>query len=583
MRIASLIKALLFAVCLAAPVALLGCGDTSSAGHDGPNPGPDIHEEEDTQTPIEKGPGEVESEWGTYHLKFTPTADPIPFNDYFELDVAVYHDAEMSELAEDVALEFDARTSLFRGHLPTQPVVEKVAGGRFRVRGILLHVPRPWTLEFEISEDGVREKANAEVDPTQGFETGEDPSGFFTDDEVRHILNMSPEGGPALPESPSNAVADDPAAAHLGQFLFFEKRLSANGEVSCASCHAPQKGFADAKRLADGIGQTGRHAPTLLNAAFNRWQFWDGRSDTLWSQAWGPLEADVEHGTDRLAIAHLIATTPEYKQAYEAIFGPLPDLSDAQRFPAHGRPIPGEPARPEHLAWTAMSVEDQESVMTVVANITKSIAAYERKLISLDADFDRFAQALREQDADAIDVLSESARRGLKLYLGEANCVLCHNGALQTNFEFHNLGMGPRAWLGNDDDGRFTGATSVFSDPLNATGAYSSASDWDSPQLTYLRQGEFLQQGAFKTPTLRNITQTAPYMHGGEFETLSEVINFYADLQEDPPVGRRDTLVQPFSVGGSDVADLEAFLETLNGAPLPEALLSQPDSPIYAP
>jgi len=582
MRNAS-IKALLLALSLVAPAALIGCGDTSPSGDNPPNNAPDIQEEEDTEAPIEKAPGEVESEWGTYHIKFTPSEDPIPFNDYFELDVTVYHDAEMSELAEGVALEFDARTSLFRGNLPTQPVVEKIAGGTFRVRGILLHVPRPWTLEFELSEDGVSEEAKTEIDPTLGFETGEDPTGFFTDDEVRHILNMSPEGGPALPVVPSNAVADDPAAAHLGQFLFFEKRMSANGEVSCASCHAPQKGFADGKRLADGVGQTGRHAPTVLNAAYNRWQFWDGRTDSLWAQAWGPLEADVEHGTDRLAIAHLIATTPEYKEAYEAIFGPLPDLSDALRFPQNARPIPGEPERAEHLAWTAMRSEDQESVMTVVANISKSIAAYERKLISLDADFDRFAQALRAQDADAMGALSESAQRGLKMYIGEANCVLCHNGALQTNFEFHNLGMGPRAWLANDDDGRFTGATLVFSDPLNATGEYSSASDWESPQLTYLRREEFLQQGAFKTPTLRNITQTAPYMHGGEFETLSEVINFYADLQEDPPVGRRDALVQPFSVGGSDVADLEAFLESLNGAPLPAALLSQPESPIYTP
>lgn len=560
--------------------ATAGCGDTTPDEKPSANNNNDIDE-----TPIEEPVREVESEWGTYFVKFTPSEEPIPFNAYFEVDVEIYTDEAMTELADaqDLELEFDAKTSLFRGSLPTQPTVEKTGSANFQINGLLLHVPRPWTLEFEITEGGVAEEATAEVDPTRGFEKGEDPSGFFSKKEVSSILNMSPEGGPELPESPSNAVADDPAAAHLGQFLFFDTRLSANGEVACASCHAPDKGFADGERLANGVGQTGRHAPTLLNAAYNRWQFWDGRTDSLWSQAWGPLEADVEHGTDRLAIAHLIDQSPEYRQAYEALFGPLPDFSDTDRFPDHARPIPSDTQRPEHQAWTAMTPEDKKSVMTVVANITKSIAAYERKLVSFDADFDHFAQALREQDTSGMDALSESAKRGLKIYLGEANCDLCHNGALQSNFEFHNLGMGSREWLSGVDDGRYTGASKVFADPLNARGDFSSASDWGYPQLTYLRQEDFLQKGAFKTSTLRNITRTAPYMHGGEFATLDEVINFYADLQEDPPVGRRDALVQPFSVTTEEVADLEAFLESLNGAVLPETLTSQPESPVHAP
>jgi cytochrome c peroxidase len=505
-----------------------GCGDPADDTIDEP--------------PREVPQREAESEFGHYFLKFAPEQEPIPFNDYFELSVEIYSDAKMTELAEAAELEFDAEVADLGGQLPTAPVIESVSPGTFVIKRLLLHVPRPWELEFEILDDGFEEKARAVVDPTRGFETGTDPSGFFSDDEVKRILNMSPKGGPELPDEPSNAYADDQGAAKLGQFLFFDERLSGNGEVACATCHAPDKGFADGAKLATGIGETPRHAPTVLNAAFNRWQFWDGRTDSLWAQALQPLEAGPEHGTNRLQIVHLVAEDADYHMAYENVFGALADFSDRQRFPAHARPIPNDPDHPENQAWMAMAEQDRTAVTQVYANIGKAIGAYERKLVSLDAPFDEFAQGLREDNATKMEAIDSAAKEGLKLYLGEGQCDLCHSGAMLTNFEFHNLGVGARDWL-SEDEGRIAGADQLDREEFSAAGEFSDSTDTLHPSLTFMRRGEFRQTGAFKTPTLRNIARTAPYMHGGQFSSLSEVLQFYADLQEDPPVGRRDELV----------------------------------------
>ena len=167
-----------------------------------------------------------------------------------------------------------------------------------------------------------------------------DPAGAlavsFTDLERSRISSLTGLGTP--PADPTNGVADDPAAAALGQWLYFDERFSSNGAISCASCHDPARGYGDSSQLADGVDAGTRHAPTVLNSAYQRWFFWDGRCDTLWCQAAQPLESDHEHGGDRLMFAHLVAGDADLSSAYEALFGALPDLSDAARFPEHAKP-----------------------------------------------------------------------------------------------------------------------------------------------------------------------------------------------------------------------------------------------------
>ncbi len=391
---------------------------------------------------------------------------------------------------------------------------------------------------------------------------------------------------PQVPVEPTNEVADDPYAAHLGQFLFFDERLSNGNEVSCSTCHDPEFGWGDGERLSTGgVEETNRHAPSLWNAGYVRWAFWDGRCDSLWCQATEPIEKAGEMGGNRMAVAHLIADDSELSAAYEAIFGTLPDLSDDSRFPENARPD-DDPEHPYELAWSAMRSEDREEVNVIFTNITKSIAAFERLIVSRNSPFDEFAEAvLTGENLEGLDAISDSAARGLKLFIGDGLCSLCHEGPNFTNQEFSNIGLGPRDWLQLGDHGRMSGAPLVLENPFNGMGAYSDAPETGAEQLVYLNTGSDLD-GQFKAPTLRNVTTHPPYMHGGHFDTLDECVNHYINSTESPEFGHREEIIQaPLSPVTSlssetDLPDIVDFLETLTSSPLPTELTTQPDSPI---
>ncbi|MBV5343850.1 cytochrome-c peroxidase, partial [bacterium] len=178
---------------------------------------------------------------------------------------------------------------------------------------------------------------------------------------------------PALPPDSSNAFADNPQAAVLGHKLFFDSRFSSNGEVSCASCHQPELMFTDGLPLAEGVGTTTRKTMTIIGTAYSPWQFWDGRKDSQWAQALGPLESAVEHGSTRMQYVRLIDEF--YRDEYESIFGPLPDFSDFERFPASAAPVDDPAIR---AAWEMMAQDDRDAVTQVYVNMGKAIAAYER-------------------------------------------------------------------------------------------------------------------------------------------------------------------------------------------------------------
>jgi cytochrome c peroxidase len=404
-----------------------------------------------------------------------------------------------------------------------------------------------------------------------------DPTGFFSKDQLLELEEFGPLGD--VPESPTNRVAKNDEAARLGQFLFFEEGLSGNGEVSCATCHQPDYGFADPRKLSVGFSKTNRHAPTLLNVAYNKWYFWDGRADTLWAQVHTPLEAPNEHRVSRVEVAHFIDNSPEIEKAYKSIFGKLPELQNTDKFPDRGRPVPDNPDHPEHQKWRAMSDEARYAVNEVMANVGKAIAAYERKLVSKNAPFDRFMRGLRAGDESKIQALSDPAKRGLELFIGKADCNECHTGPFLSDRSFHNLGLPRRAWLETKDPGRYEGISTLKNDLFNAVGRFS-----DAPDSTAAKETEFVAQkpmnrGQFKTPTLRNVEKTAPYMHGGHFETLEEVVEFYADLEPQPQLGHREESLETFELTESEKDDLIAFLKSLSGRPIPGKLSRQPKSP----
>jgi cytochrome c peroxidase len=394
--------------------------------------------------------------------------------------------------------------------------------------------------------------------------------GLFTSADLRLIRQMV-QLEPAPVTDPTNPVHDDPRARLLGQRLFFDAGLSANGQVSCARCHAPGHGFAHPAPLGMGLGPTHRHPPTLLNVAYQQWFDWDGKADTLWMQAMRPLESPGEHGITRVIAARYVASDPALRAAYEAIFGAMPDLSDEARFPANARPEPEAPDAAHHVAWLAMRPEDRAAVDGVYINMTRSIAAYQAELVNAGSPFDRYGASLLAGQPDA--TYSAAARRGLKIFLNEGQCVVCHNGPLLSDMAFHNIGTTPKP-----DEGRWLGVLHVKSSPYNARGAYSAAPDGERAERTHYLAQTPEDHGQFKTPTLRNIAQTAPYMHQGQFATLEDVVAFYSELPGSSPLGHREDFLRPAKLSAAQQADLVAFLRTLDGQPLDVRLLHPPVS-----
>jgi cytochrome c peroxidase len=356
-----------------------------------------------------------------------------------------------------------------------------------------------------------------------------------------------------LPPDPSNKYAEDPRAAEFGYQLFFDTRFSSNGKVACGTCHLPDKFFQDGTPLANGVGTTDRRTMTIIGTAYSPWLFWDGRKDSQWAQALGPMESPVEHGGNRTLYAHLIAE--HYADEYTALFGPLPDLS---HLPRNAGPV----ADPEAAAnWEAMSPEEREAVTRIYVNMGKSIAAYERLLVPGESRFDQYVEALLDQDyASAEQLLSEDEIAGLKLFIGRANCTDCHNGPLFTNNDFHNTGVPAGADL-PDDYGRAKGAQQVLADEFNCLSQYSDATESDCSELAYMvSEGHDLER-QFKPPSLRGATERGPFMHAGQFLTLEEVLNHYNTAPE-APAGHSE--LEPLNLSAKQIAQIIAFLKTLD-------------------
>lgn len=359
---------------------------------------------------------------------------------------------------------------------------------------------------------------------------------------------------PPLPPDPSNAYADDPQAAAFGQMLFFDTQFSANGRVACGTCHLPELAFQDGTPLAQGVGTTNRRTMSIIGTAYSPWLFWDGRKDSQWSQALGPLENAVEHGGNRTADAHLVVE--RYRAEYEAIFGPLPDLS---QLPRNAGPVADRDAA---TAWEAMAPTDRDTVNRIYANLGKAIAAYERLILPGASRFDRYAQKVIEGDqAGAQDLFSAEESAGLRLFIGDAQCTRCHNGPLFMNNDFHNTGVPAAAGL-PEDTGRAAGAGQVLDDDFNCLGAYSDATTANCAELRFMAADGPELVGQFKPPSLRGVADRAPYMHAGQFATLEQVLAHY-NAAPVAPVGH--TELEPLNLTPTQTSQVVAFLKTLSG------------------
>lgn len=320
------------------------------------------------------------------------------------------------------------------------------------------------------------------------------------------------------PESPGNPHADVPAVAELGRLLFDDPGLSETGSFSCATCHQPERRFTDGERVHTMLGVGKRNVPSIETSTWQTWFFWDGRADSAWAQAIQPVLDPLEMGNTPAGVRERISTA--WLAPFEANFGPIAAMDDEQ----------------------------------VLANVGKAIEAHERTILPRENPFDHFVDAGFTGDA-----LNIAEQRGLVLFV-EKGCTNCHNGPLLTDHSFHNIGV-PPIDARDLDRGRAAGAELVLAGTFNCRSRHSSAKTCD--ELRFLDPEFEDAVGAFKTPSLRGVSATAPYFHNGSVNTLDQVIEFYDRLPGTPLLGHRDLVLRPLQLSESERADLVAFVSVL--------------------
>lgn len=304
---------------------------------------------------------------------------------------------------------------------------------------------------------------------------------LLAESSSKTALNDPPLGLPKVPAPENNPVTE--GKVHLGKMLFFDTRLSKDSTVSCASCHDPEKGYSNNEAVATGVGgaKGGRNSPTIVNSAYSKLMFWDGRAGSLEEQALGPIQNPIEMTMTLTDVESRLAAIDGYRSEFKKVFGDEKITSD---------------------------------------RIAAAIASFERTIVSGNAPYDRYVNG----DKSA---MSESARRGKNLFFGKANCGACHAGSSFMDNAFHNIGVGMSA------DKPDVGRKAI------------SKLDGDN--------------GAFKTPTLRDIDRTAPYMHDGSQATLEEVVEHYN--KGGIPNEWLDEEIFPLHLTPEEKADLVTFMK----------------------
>lgn len=358
--------------------------------------------------------------------------------------------------------------------------------------------------------------------------------GILTEEEEDALRTLGPIGEP--PPSPSNAWADDPAAIELGAWVFGDERIAKpDEELACADCHQPALGWSDDLAVSKTANDTDtpRHSQTLTNIAWQEYMFWNGRSDSMWAQAFKAINA--VHAIDKVDVVTYMASNPDYVERYVPLFG---------EFPAD----PGAASEAELDA--------------VLINCSKALEAFQRTLVSVNSPVDQYIAG----DASA---LSDQELRGAKIFVGKGGCINCHSGPNLSDNWFHNIGLAPGA-DGVDASGGL--AATLGDTELNVAGPWSDDPDWGADQIALLQQrvdaaGDDLI-GAHKTPTLRDVNLRVRFGHNGDVQSLRAWIERYRDATVDPgAVGTVDEFYVPRDLSDDDITDLIAFLDALTGNP----------------
>ena len=494
-----------------------------------------------------------------YRISISPQIDPIP--------IARLHSWVIHVETVDGSV-FTPRqlvlTGGMPGHghgLPSKPQVTKSLGnGDYLIGGMEFNMSGVWQLLVGVTGPDGPDQVTFEISILASpLNSSEDQINWSV--EERQVLRSLwiENLAPVLPDK-SNRFSGNRDAAELGEQLFFDAALSATGTVACATCHQAERKFTDGRKLSFGTAETTRNAPSLLGAVYHKWFYWDGRRDSLWSQAVTPIESMGEMDNNRVDAVRYVLTHDSYGRQLEKLGGNTVNTNDEVRFPAGAGPF----SSPEDKnRWFAMRPEDRDALNRSFSDIGKIIAAYIERLRHSPSRFDAFVESIvNDGEKTNEKLLSHDEQLGLKLFLdsGRTQCLRCHNGPLFTNFGFHNIATG--GFVGGIPDfGRAIGLQAALVDEFNCLGQYSDASKDQCTKIRYARSGH-AAVGAFKVPTLRDIAETAPYLHDGRFDDLEEVVRFYTQAPE-PELGPSELV--PVDLSEQEIKQIVAFLKTLSG------------------
>ncbi len=375
----------------------------------------------------------------------------------------------------------------------------------------------------------------------------------WSDQEKQLLLSFSIRELPDIAEDLSNKYQTNPQAVVLGAKLFFDARLSDSGTISCSVCHQPNREFSDGLKVASGLQKGKRNTPSILGAAHQKWFFWDGRKDSLWAQALAPFEDATEHNLSRTRLIQMVLKDPDYQSLYEVVFDEMPDAEEFSAWPENASP------NRDLLglkAWKALPVESRKRINRIYSNLGKAIAAYEATLKYKVSRFDQYLDDLRE--AKLSTHLRQNETEGLKLFIGKGQCSNCHFSPLLSSQHFQNIGTGIRG----KDMGRSRVAETQAWDIFSCLGEFSDAPDPKAycKELSFMSKDRHGLSGSFKVPSLRNVSNTAPYLHDGRFKTLKEVVSFYVD---PPSKNRSGNHLPVITLDETEQAQLVAFLRAL--------------------
>ena len=337
---------------------------------------------------------------------------------------------------------------------------------------------------------------------------------------------------PAHRRDASNKVSGNNDAIALGEKLFASTALSASGDISCANCHQAENSFTDGLARAVAHTQLDRNTQSLLNVAHQRWFSWDGRSDNLWTQSLLPIIRDDEMALDTSALGAVL-TNEAFAPEYETVYG-----------------VPSKFSEEENLV-----------------NVGKALAAYIETLNTGETPFDQFRNALADGDLQNASSYPENAQRGFQIFAGKGKCGFCHTGPLFSNGEFHDAGVPYFIDATRVDSGRFGGIEALLESPFTLDGSCSDDPErkgaWKSNRLRRTHN-EF---GTFRVPSLREVQNTAPYMHNGSLATLEAVADHYSNIDLERLHADGELVLEPLRLSQQEKADLVAFLRSLSATP----------------